>query len=47
MILRIAAPAAIGAGIGAIANGGKGAGIGALLGGGGGALYQLIKHPRD
>ena len=47
MILRIAAPAAIGAGIGAIAKGGKGAGIGALLGGGGGALYQLIKHPRD
>jgi hypothetical protein len=47
MILRIAAPAAIGAGIGGIAHGGKGAGIGALLGGGGGALYQLIKHPRD
>ena len=47
MILRIAAPAAIGAGIGAIAKGGKGAGIGALLGGGGGALYHLIKHGRD
>jgi hypothetical protein len=47
MILRIAAPAAIGAGIGGIVRGGKGAGIGALLGGGGGALYQLIKHPRD
>jgi Tfp pilus assembly protein PilV len=47
MILRIAAPAAIGAGIGAIARGGKGAGIGALLGGGGGALYHLIKHGRD
>lgn len=47
MILRIAAPAAIGAGIGAIAKGGKGAGIGALLGGGGGALYHLIKHRRD
>ncbi|HSE35817.1 MAG TPA: hypothetical protein VLG74_00855 [Blastocatellia bacterium] len=47
MILRIAAPAAIGAGIGGIANGGKGAGIGALLGGGGGALYHLIKHGRD
>ena len=46
MILTIAAPAAIGAGIGAIAHGGKGAGIGALSGGGG-ALYQLIKHPRD
>jgi hypothetical protein len=47
MILRIAAPAAIGAGIGAIANGGKGAGIGALLGGGGGALYQLFRHRND
>lgn len=47
MILTIAAPAAIGAGIGAIAKGGKGAGIGALLGGGGGALYHLIKHRRD
>jgi hypothetical protein len=44
MILRIAAPAAIGAGIGAIAGGGKGAGAGALIGGGAGALYQLIKH---
>ena len=47
MILRIAAPAAIGAGIGGIVRGGKGAGIGALLGGGGGALYHLIKHGRD
>jgi hypothetical protein len=47
MILRIAAPAAIGAGIGGIAKGGKGAGIGALLGGGGGALYHLIRHSRD
>lgn len=47
MILRIAAPAAIGAGIGAIANGGKGAGIGALIGGGGGALYQLFRHRND
>lgn len=47
MILRIAAPAAIGAGIGGIARGGKGAGIGALIGGGGGALYHLIKHGRD
>ena len=47
MILTIAAPAAIGAGIGAIAHGGKGAGIGALIGGGGGALYHLIKHRRD
>ena len=47
MILRIAGPAAVGAGIGAIARGGKGAGIGALIGGGGGALYQLIRHGRD
>lgn len=47
MILRIAAPAAIGAGIGAIAKGGKGAGIGALIGGGGGALYQLLRHRND
>lgn len=47
MILTIAAPAAIGAGIGGIARGGKGAGIGALIGGGGGALYHLMKHRRD
>jgi hypothetical protein len=47
MILTIAGPAAVGAGIGAIARGGKGAGIGALIGGGGGALYHLIKHNRD
>src|SRR5262249_12371786 len=46
MILTMAAPAALGAGIGGIAGGGKGAGIGALLGGGGGALYYLIKHRR-
>jgi hypothetical protein len=46
MILRIAAPAAIGAGIGGIAGGGKGAGIGALIGGGGGALYHLVRHGR-
>jgi hypothetical protein len=46
MILSIAAPAAIGAGIGGIVHGGKGAGIGALLGGGGGALYYLVKHRR-
>lgn len=44
MILTIAAPAALAAGIGGIAGGGKGAGIGALIGGGGGALYYLIKH---
>lgn len=47
MILTIAAPAAIGAGIGAIAGGGKGAGAGALIGGGAGALYHLVKHKRD
>lgn len=44
--LTIAAPAAIGAGIGALAGGGKGAGIGALLGGGGGAAYHLYKNRR-
>lgn len=43
LALTIGAPAAIGAGIGAIAGGGKGAGIGALVGGGGGALYYLLK----
>ncbi len=42
--LTIAAPAAIGAGIGAIFGGKKGAGIGALLGGGGGAIYHLRKN---
>jgi len=47
LILTIAGPAAVGAGIGAIAKGGKGAGIGALIGGGGGALYHLFKHRRD
>lgn len=46
LILTIAGPAAVGAGIGAIARGGKGAGIGALLGGGGGALYHLFKNRR-
>jgi hypothetical protein len=43
-ILTVVAPAAIGAGIGAIAGGGKGAGIGAAIGGGGGALFYLLKH---
>jgi len=43
-ILTVAAPAAVGAGIGAIAGGGKGAGVGALIGGGGGALFYLLKH---
>jgi hypothetical protein len=42
--LTIAAPAAIGAGIGALAGGKKGAGAGALIGGGGGALYHLFKN---
>lgn len=41
--LTIAAPAALGAGIGALAGGKKGAGVGALLGGGGGALYRLFR----
>ncbi|MEW6213344.1 MAG: hypothetical protein AB1631_33930 [Acidobacteriota bacterium] len=45
-ILTIAAPAAIGAGLGALVGGGKGAGVGALLGGGGGAAYYLIKNRR-
>lgn len=43
-VLTIAAPAAIGAGIGAAAGGGKGAAAGALIGGGGGALYHVIKN---
>ncbi|HSB11863.1 MAG TPA: hypothetical protein VLM38_20415 [Blastocatellia bacterium] len=44
LVLTIAGPAAVGAGVGAIAGGGKGAGIGALVGGGGGALFYLLKH---
>ena len=44
--LTIAAPAAIGAGIGLAAGGGKGAGVGALIGGGGGALYHLFRDRR-
>lgn len=43
-VLTIAAPAAIGAGVGAAVAGGKGAGAGALIGGGGGALYHLIRN---
>jgi|SRR5882672_1935521 len=43
-VLTIAAPAAIGAGIGAAAGGGRGAAAGALIGGGGGALYHLFKN---
>jgi hypothetical protein len=42
--LTIAAPAALGAGIGAAAGGGRGAAAGALIGGGGGALYHLLKN---
>lgn len=44
--LRIAAPAAVGAGIGILAGGKKGAAVGALLGGGGGAIYHLYKSRR-
>ena len=44
--LTIAAPAALGAGIGLAAGGKKGAGVGALVGGGGGALYHLFKNRR-
>jgi len=43
-ILTVLAPAAVGAGIGALAGGGKGAGIGALAGGGAGAAYYVITH---
>ncbi|MFN0110567.1 MAG: hypothetical protein ACKVZH_17055 [Blastocatellia bacterium] len=42
--LTIAAPAAVGAGIGVAAGGKKGAAAGALIGGGGGALYHLYKN---
>ena len=42
-ILTVGAPAAIGAGVGALLSGKKGAAVGALLGGGGGAAYYLIK----
>lgn len=45
-LLTIGAPAAIGAGIGALLGGGKGAGVGALLGGGGGAAYYLVRRHR-
>ncbi|HXU35341.1 MAG TPA: hypothetical protein VN937_03190 [Blastocatellia bacterium] len=44
LVLTVVGPAAVGAGIGAIAGGGKGAGIGAAIGGGGGALFYLLKH---
>jgi hypothetical protein len=38
--------AGVGAGIGAIAGGGKGAGIGALAGGGAGFIYDRLTHKR-
>lgn len=38
--------AAAGAGIGALAGGGKGAGIGALAGGVGGFIYDRLTHNR-
>jgi hypothetical protein len=44
LILSIAAPGAVGAGVGALLGGKKGAGVGALLGAGGGAAYYLIKN---
>jgi hypothetical protein len=43
-LLTVGAPAAIGAGVGALLNGKKGAAVGALLGGGGGAAYYLLRH---
>ena len=43
-VLTIAGPAAVGAGVGALAGGKKGAGVGALLGGGGGVIYHLLKN---
>jgi hypothetical protein len=36
--------AGVGAGIGALAGGGKGAGIGALAGGAGGFIYDRLTH---
>ena len=43
-VLSVGVPAAVGAGIGAIAGGGKGAGLGALIGGGGGALVYVLRN---
>jgi hypothetical protein len=43
-ILTVGAPAAVGAGVGALLDGKRGAAVGALLGGGGGAAYYLIKN---
>lgn len=45
-VLIVAGSAAAGAGIGALAGGGKGAGIGALAGGGAGFLYDRLTHNR-
>lgn len=42
----VAGSAAVGAGIGAIAGGGKGAGIGALVGGASGFIYDRLTHNR-
>ena len=42
----VAGTAAAGAGIGALAGGGKGAGIGALAGGLGGFVYDRLTHNR-
>ncbi|MEW6125517.1 MAG: hypothetical protein AB1757_00525 [Acidobacteriota bacterium] len=43
-VMTVVAPAAIGAGVGALMGGKKGAAVGALLGGGGGAAYYLLKR---
>jgi len=43
-IAIVGGTAAVGAGIGAIAGGGKGAGIGALAGGAGGFIYDRLTH---
>jgi hypothetical protein len=45
-VMIVAGSAAAGAGIGALAGGGKGAGIGALAGGGAGFLYDRLTHNR-
>ncbi len=45
--LSVGAPAAIGAGVGALLGGWKGAGIGALIGGGGGAAVYLLKNRKN
>ncbi len=45
-IAIVAGSAAVGAGIGALAGGGKGAGIGALAGGAGGFIYDRLTHNR-